>query len=151
MTRKPRTLTGFALFLILAFYAFAFAGSCGVIGHALAHVVTALVGTAGSVMIAVVLGALGVRCLTPLLATPVRQRQAARRMVRSALNHVLREPVVEVLPPPQRMKIEDARSALKNLGYLPREIEPVVAQMDPTQPLEVLVRGGLKALQKAGN
>ncbi len=151
MTRKPRTLTGFALFLALAFYAFSFAGSCGIIGRALSHATIALVGTTGSVMVVIALTGLGIYCLAPILTTHKGQQRAARRLVRSAFDHVLREGPVEVLPPPQRMRLDDLRSALKNFGYRSNEIEPVVAKMDPAQSLETLVRTGLKALRKEGN
>ncbi len=151
MTRKPRTLTGFALLFALVFYAFSFAGSCGVIGRGLSHITVALVGAAGSVMIALVLAGLGVYCLAPILYTPAQQRRAARRLVRGALDHVLLREPIEVLPPPQRMRLDDLRSVLKNFGYRANEIEPVVAKMDPGQPLEVLARTALQALQKGGN
>lgn len=55
---------------------------------------------------------------------------------------------IEVLPPSRRMRLDDVRGALKNLGYKTHEYERVVAGMDPALPLETLVRSGLNALRK---
>lgn len=52
------------------------------------------------------------------------------------------------LTPTERMRLDDVRGALKQLGYRPHEYA-FVGSMDPTQPFETLVRDALKKLRVA--
>jgi RuvA, C-terminal domain len=51
------------------------------------------------------------------------------------------------LSPKDRRALDDIRSALKQLGYLKHEYEPIVAKMDPAANFEKNVKNALKALQ----
>lgn len=48
--------------------------------------------------------------------------------------------------PAERMRLDDVRTALKGLGYLKNEFEPIVKGMNPQQPFEILVRSAIKQL-----
>lgn len=55
------------------------------------------------------------------------------------------------VPPAHRMRLDDVRGALKQLGYKSHEYDGLVKAMDPTVPFEVLVKGALKKLQEKRN
>ena len=50
------------------------------------------------------------------------------------------------MTPAERMRLEDVRVALKGLGYLKNEYEPLVKGMNPQEPFEKLVRSAIKQL-----
>lgn len=58
------------------------------------------------------------------------------------------EPPKPSLPPAHRMKLDDVRLAMKNFGYKREEYESLVASMDPTLPVEKLIKDGLQALRR---
>lgn len=56
-----------------------------------------------------------------------------------------------VLPPATRKQLDDVRGALKHFGYKPAEFEHIVAKMDGSQPVEMLVRDALARLKRKAN
>jgi hypothetical protein len=67
--------------------------------------------------------------------------QAAKRALLAV------EPAAPALSVNHRRALDDVRTALKGLGYLKHEIEPVVATLDPNLPLENILRTAIKSLQ----
>lgn len=60
-------------------------------------------------------------------------------------------PAAPKLPPQDRIHLDKIRGALKELGYVKAEYEPLVAAMDPKLPLAVLLRGAIQTLHAASN
>jgi hypothetical protein len=56
--------------------------------------------------------------------------------------------VVSAVPPLQRRKLDDVRGALREMGFKQYEFEPVLAGMDPTAPIETLLRDSIRTLSK---
>ena len=52
-----------------------------------------------------------------------------------------------LLSPTARKALEDVRTALKGLGYIAGEYNPIVAQLDPSAGFEKNVKNALKALR----
>lgn len=55
------------------------------------------------------------------------------------------------LIPSERLKLDEVRGALKSLGYKENEYDMLVKAMDPTLPLERLVKDGLRVLSAPRN
>lgn len=153
--KTSRPIPGILLLAFTFFYAFA--SSCGLVGHWVHRASVLLIGPAGSVVMAITLGAVGALLVFPIgvWVSAVRwafrgravKHTTARRSVKPIEVEVTVAPVPK-LPTVERMKLSDVRTALKNLGYERGEYEPVVAGMDPALPLETLVRGALKELRR---
>ncbi|MBV8284103.1 MAG: hypothetical protein JO175_05585, partial [Candidatus Eremiobacteraeota bacterium] len=58
---------------------------------------------------------------------------------------------INTLAPADRMRLDDVRTAMRELGYTKGEYEPVVAKLDPKLPLDVLLRGAIKTLHAKVN
>jgi RuvA, C-terminal domain/4TM region of DNA translocase FtsK/SpoIIIE len=61
---------------------------------------------------------------------------------------IVAKPEAIIPTPAERMRLDDVRGALKGLGYKTYEYEKIVAGLDPTVPLELLVKDALRALQR---
>lgn len=135
----------------------------GVVGMLFARVFGYLFGQTGTAVLAVAMFVVATALILP--------RDALGRFVRwswggreARVDRVVREsrkrPIVveevdavvpAAAPPAHRMRLDDVRGALKQLGYKNFEYEPLVGAMDPTVPFEVLVKGALKKLQEKRN
>lgn len=184
---RQRLVAGI-LMLALAFF-YAFAETCGTLGHLVARGSSYLLGQTGSSLVALTLLAIGVLFVIPHGAIGAFVRWAwhgrearvtrvvadmdkfvsARRAEKPDVEHV-KKIVIDVLrehgrrvvqdvvageivtrPPAERMRLDDVRGALRSLQYRPHEFEPIVKNLDPKLPLEVLVKSALKALRPASN
>lgn len=138
---RPATalvLLACATFILLAPY-------CGLLGQLLTTFLTRMLGTVGTVLlvatlvlVATVVGAPGL--LTSFLRDALRLAVAPQRGTTESIR-----PNKEQSPRARRA-LQDVRTALKNLGYLSHEIDPVVDAIDPTMPLEKAVKAALKQL-----
>jgi hypothetical protein len=185
---RKRLVAGILMLAIAFFYAFA--PTCGAIGHLVARGSAYLLGQTGSSLVALTLftvgglfviphGAIGalvrwawhgrearvgrvVADMDRFVTTKREARQVDVEHVKKIVIGVLREHGRKVVqdavageivtrPPAERMRLDDVRGALKNLGYLKNEYEPVVAGLDPKLPLETLVRGAIKTLHGKAN
>jgi hypothetical protein len=61
------------------------------------------------------------------------------------------EPPPAKVAPAERMKLDDVRGALKQLGWRSGEYEELVKGMDPKAPIETLVRDAVKQLTSRSN
>jgi len=166
-SRKHRPVTGLILIALAVFVA----GSrdFGFIGRGLHHVLAAAVGRNGIDLLTLALCLCGTVCVLPPgtlvrgivwachalvtglvfiveALTPEPQVTATRKLP----SKVLQFPsAATLLTPAQRMQLDDVRGALKQFGYRTAEFEHIVVAMDPTQPIEVLVKSALVQLRKA--
>lgn len=138
-TQRPATalvLLACATFILLAPY-------CGLLGQLLTTFLTRMLGTVGTVLLVATLF---------LVATVVGAPGLLTSFLRDALRPAPQRGTTESIRPNKeqspraRRALQDVRTALKNLGYLPHEIDPVVDAIDPTMPLEKAVKAALKQL-----
>jgi len=157
MKRQHRPVRGLLLLALALF--FAAGSSCGAAGKLVSHLVLRFVGLGGLVILCTTLVAIAAIYLVPPGAvarwmTRVREdrREARRERRRQLRQAVVHAPAVVAAPPveaPQdRMMRERVRAAMKGLGYKPFEFEAFVQEMDTAQPVELLVREGLRKMQE---
>lgn len=158
-----------AAVLIIAATVFLLAGrACGVVGALLASATERLLGTAGTGLLCVTAWALAFILATPpgtasrlcvALWHAVKPRHSAAVVViksrsggeSSRGGGVDAGPAATVstpVPSPtDRRALQTVRDALKHLGYVTYEIEPLVSRMDPADGFEKNVKSALKALR----
>lgn len=137
----PRPATALVLFATALFVLLA--PRCGLLGQLLSACTARLLGTPGTALLVLTLLVVAVAVGAPGLLTRFAQRLVNRKP--RSVN--AKAPIVNTEQSPRaRRALQDVRTALKNLGYLPREIDPVVDTLDPTMPLEKAVRAALKQL-----
>lgn len=163
--------------LVLLSATFLFTLQDGVIGHLMSRFLGYLFGQTGAAVAAVLMLTAGVACIVPhgsvgrIVRWAMHSREArvervvremdedaVARIVERALEKALRgkardSGVVsgEIVSPVERMRLDDVRTALKQLGYTKNEYEPLVRAMDPRAPFEGLVKGALKKLAEKRN
>ncbi len=148
----------------------------GVLGYLMSRFLGYLFGQTGTAAASVLMLTAGVLCIVPPGAVGRFFRWAAQgretrvervvremdediiarivdRAVEKALKGKTPSGVVsgEIVSPAERMRLDDVRAALKQLGYQKHEYEPLVRGMNPTAPFEGLVKGALKSLQAPRN
>jgi hypothetical protein len=170
MNRFNRPVTGLILLFTAIFVVNA--RKCGLLGGVwLAKGLSLLLGTFGSSLLLFALVTCGLVMLVPwkLVAQLARRRPMIHPPVRTHSRRYVRTPPLHSAhreddknwsmafapiepprqPPAHRRKLDDVRGAMKSLGYKPHEYESVVAAMDPTLPMDRLLRDGIKAMQPA--
>jgi hypothetical protein len=153
-----------AAVLIIAATVFLLAGrACGVVGALLASATERLLGTAGTGLLCVTAWALAfilatrpgtASRLAVALWHAVKPRHTAAVVVIKQRGGGESAGVGATVPAPSpgvsptdRRALQTVRDALKGLGYVTHEIEPLVAQMDPGAGFEKNVKSALKALR----
>lgn len=164
MNSRKRVIIGISL-LVATFFITLHEGA---IGHILARVCGFLFGQTGTAVLAVAMFLIGTVLILPrdflgrFIRWGVRGREArVDRVRREMIAHERRAAVPEPIeveeavktpiPPAHRMRLDDVRGALRQLGYKTPEFDGLVKAMDPTVPFEVLVKGALKKLQEKRN
>lgn len=149
----------FVIGIILLAVTFLTTFQSGAIGMLCARALGFLFGQTGTAMLSVTLFVVGMAFVLPrdFLVRFIRWGMNGRearvdRVVRESRQPiVVEEPAVAQVPPAARMRLDDVRGALKQLGYKNFEYEPLVGVMDPSVPFEVLVKSALKKLQEKRN
>jgi hypothetical protein len=141
--KRPLPRPAVALILTAAAVFTLLAPRCGLLGQLLSACLARLLGTPGTALLVVTLLALAVAVGAPGLLT-----RLAQRLVNAKPKSVNAKPeVVNVVRPTrERRALQDVRTALKNLGYVKNEIDPVVDALDPTMSLEKAVKAALQQL-----
>lgn len=172
---RKRLLLG--VLLLAACFFYAFAPTCGLVGRLIGRASAQLLGQTGSTLLALTMLVVGLLLVIPhgaiggFFRWAVRGREArvakvvregdreinVRRIVADAIRmHVAfmeakAAPAKEIEDPSpvpaERRRLDDVRSALKNLGYLSKEYETIVKGLDPKAPLEILVKDALKQIR----
>jgi len=165
-SRQHRPVLGLVLIAIAVFVACS--RDFGVIGRGFHRLLTAGIGHNGLDLLAVTLCLSGTVCVLPP-GTLVKGIVWTARALVMVLVHIIEaclpapgaatvrvKPPAKVLPfaqpallPAQRLKLDDVRGALKQLGFKPAEFEHIVVKMDASRPIELLVRDALVQLRKA--
>lgn len=135
-----RPVLAFVLLAAAVFLALGDQG--GVLGQHLARSADHYIGQLGLLLVVVSL-----ICASYSLGAPAGTATKIARALRDRRRVSVVEPV-QTLSPNDRRKADDVRSAMKNLGYLKHEYDPVVAGLDLSMPLDGLVRASLKKLRE---
>lgn len=143
MTKPRRPVLAFVLLAVAVFLALG--DQCGVLGQQLSRAAHHYVGQLGVTLVAFLL-----ICWAYFLGAPAGTATALVRALRTRRRMAPARAEVEpqALSPINRRKADDVRSAMKNLGYLKHEYDPVVAGLDLSLPLDGLVRASLKKLRE---
>lgn len=127
-------LTATAVFTLLG-------NRCGLLGQLLTACLAKLLGVPGTALLVVTQ-----LTVAFVLAFPGTLARLAQRFVNVEPRFVKVDPVNKDQSPRERMARQDVRTALKSLGYLIHEIDPVLAKLDPALPFEKAVKAALKQL-----
>ena len=141
----------FALVLLTVAVFLALGDQGGALGQNLASFANRAVGQPGTVLVVLVLIASAYLIGAPTgttakIARSIRAHRPVQRPARvDALIEVVASPA---LSPDDRRKADSVRTAMKSLGYLKHEYDPVVAGLDLNMSLEGLVRLTLQKLHQ---
>jgi RuvA, C-terminal domain len=158
---RPRPLLGSVLILGALFLENA--RQCGMVGRWLATGAGYLIGTHGTLLVAIGLGGAGIA-----IALPSWLRRVVIRLERMAGPPPARSPAAPALhllrtharpaaksgttvtreAPPEPRKLADVRSALRHLGYSAAEIATVWPRLDPRHEVTEMIRDALKLLRE---